>query len=317
VRESVSVVIPTFNGEEYLGEVLDSLAEQDYDGPVEVLVIDSGSTDTTLDIVRGHPAVVLHEIPNSEFGHGRTRNLGARLAAGQIVAFLTQDAIPAHPGWLRELVTPLGDAAAVTGRQIPRAGCFPLLRYEIEGLFANLGPVDAPTIVALDDAPGGDVDAISFYSDVNSATRRSFLLETIPYRDLPYSEDFAFAKDLLIAGYRKAYAPAGSVIHSNDLTLREYGKRIFDETIALRRIGHPSTTVSRFGQILRTGYGVLRDSARIVRDPAYGTSARLGWLIRNPWYQVAKWRSIYAAQHISLDDARGIAKRSLESERQS
>jgi rhamnosyltransferase len=309
----VTVVIPTFNGADYLAEVLDAIAGQDFDGTVETLVIDSGSTDGTLDIVRARPDVRLHEIPNSEFGHGKTRNLAARLAAGRMIAYLTQDAIPAHPHWLRELTAPLATAAAVTGRQIPRPGCFPLLKYEIEASFAALGPADSVTIVSK--ADGVDLDSISFYSDVNSATMRSFLLDVIPYQDLPYSEDFAFAKDLLAAGYSKAYAPAGSVIHSNDLTLGEYRKRVFDETVALRRIGHGVPLVTRGRQFVRSGYGVLRDSAKIVADHDFSGTQKLTWLLRNPWYQVAKWQSLYLATHVSLDDHDAIARGSLEDQK--
>ena len=309
----VTVIIPTFNGEAYISDVLDAIEAQNFDGSVEVLVIDSGSTDATLDLVRAHSTVRLHEIANAEFGHGKTRNLAAKLATGTIVAYLTQDAIPAHDGWLRELTAPLEKAAAVTGRQIPRANCFPLLKYEIEASFAALGPADRVTIVTSADSE--DLDSISFYSDVNSATHRAFLLDTIPYRDLPYSEDFAFAKDLLAAGFSKAYSPQGSVIHSNDLTLRQYRKRVFEETIALRRIGHSVATVSRGKQVVRTGYGVLRDSAKIIADPDYGFGQTIGWLLRNPWYHVAKWQSLYSATRVSLDDAAAIARRSLESEK--
>jgi rhamnosyltransferase len=309
----VTVIIPTLDGERYLGEVLDAIATQDFSGSVEVLVVDSGSRDATLDIVRAHAAVRLHQIPNSEFGHGRTRNLAARLAQGVVVVYLTQDAIPAHEGWLRELIAPLEIAAAVTGRQIPRSNCFPLLKYEIEGSFAALGPTDTVTVVSRDGA--ADLDSLSFYSDVNSATTRAFLLDTIPYQDLPYSEDFAFAKDLLTAGYSKAYAPAGSVVHSNDLTLREYRKRVFEETVARRRIGHDVPPLSLVSQVLHTGYGVLRDSAKIFADRDYGFWTMLVWSVRNPWYHVAKWRSIREASLVSLDDHERIARGSLETER--
>jgi len=311
----VTVVIPTFNGERYLAAVLDAISQQRFGGSVETLVVDSGSKDGTLEIVRARPAVRLHQIPNSEFGHGKTRNLAAQLATGRIVVFLTQDAIPAHASWLADLTAPLAEAAAVTGRQIPRPGCFPLLKYEIQGSFAALGPADTVTIVSRDDSV--DLDSIAFYSDVNSATLRSFLIDTVPYQDLPYSEDFAFAKDLLAAGYRKAYSPMGSVIHSNDLTLGEYRKRVFDETVALRRIGHGVPHVTRRRQFVRTGYGVLRDAVKIVLDPDFGPLQKIGWLLRNPWYQLVKWQSLYRATQVALDDREAIARGSLENHKRS
>ena len=127
----VTVAILTYNGEVYLEQILREVSAQVLSGQIEILVIDSGSTDSTLDIVRRFPNAILHEIPNAEFGHGRTRNLAARLATGEYIAFLTHDAIPVSREWLREILAPfaLDDSiVAVMGKQIPRRGCFPLLK---------------------------------------------------------------------------------------------------------------------------------------------------------------------------------------------
>ncbi len=316
-----TVVIPTLNGERYLGAILDALERQDFDGEFEVLVIDSGSSDRTLDIVRSRSWVRLHEIPNSEFGHGTTRNLGARLARGRNIAFLTHDAIPSNGHWLREITTPLDpqglDAVAVMGKQVPRQGCFPLLKYEIQGVFARFGPDFGTTIFTIGEGQhtAAELDALSFYSDVNSATRRDFLLNVIPLQDLPYSEDMAFGRDVIDAGYRKAYAPAACVEHSNDLTLREYRKRIFDETIARRRVGLTVAPIGRVKQILYIGYGVLRDSARIIRDRDYGIWKKLYWLVVNPAFHIVKWQSYYRSSRTNLDDREAIEEGSLEREK--
>ncbi len=314
-----TIVIPTLNGERYLDRLLAMLERQRFDGSVEVLVIDSGSTDSTVSIVRAHPGVRLHEIPNAEFGHGKTRNLAARLARGRIVAYLTQDAIPLSTEWLAALAAPLdrdgSDAVAVFGKQVPRDGCFPLQKYEIRAVFARFG--DEPVVYQRSErAPtASELDLLAFYSDVNSATRREFLLEVIPYRDLSYSEDMAFARDLIDAGYRKAYSPAGAVEHSNDLTFREYGKRIFDETLAMRRVDGNAVVFGIGGRMLRAGYGILTDSARIVRDSDYGVFATLRWLVVNPWYHLSKWRNYGRAVRVRLDDHATIEANSLEQER--
>ncbi|WP_448809340.1 glycosyltransferase family 2 protein [Agromyces bauzanensis] len=313
----VTVVIPTLNGEQYLAEVLDAVAAQRFDGAVETLVIDSGSTDSTLEIVRARPHVRLHAIPNVEFGHGRTRNLGARLARGRIVAYLTQDATPADDGWLAALVAPLaqGTAEAVVGRQIPRRTAFPLQKYDIERVFESLGPVDEVSVVGggiLDDLDAAHADAAGFYSDVNSATHRAFLVDTIPYRDVAYSEDLLFARDVLEAGYRKAYAPRGAVRHSNEVGVREYAARMFDEAIGLRRIGHPVRRHSWVGAMLRAVKGALADTARILRDPDYRLGERLRWLVVNPAYHLARWYGLYHGGRADLDDARAVARRSWE-----
>jgi rhamnosyltransferase len=126
---AVTVAILTFNGDRYLERILQAVAEQDFKGQVELLVIDSGSTDGTLAIVAAHPEVRLHEIPNSEFGHGRTRNLAAQLSNGEIVVYLTHDAVPADTHWLAELVAPFEKfpgVEGVVGRQIARPDCVPV-----------------------------------------------------------------------------------------------------------------------------------------------------------------------------------------------
>lgn len=314
-----TVVIPTFNGERYLAEVLEAVQGQRFDGAVETLVVDSGSTDRTLEIVGTHPEVRLHRIPNSEFGHGRTRNLAARMARGRIVAYLTQDAIPASDTWLRELTRPLADplVAGVVGRQIPRPGCFPLQKYDIEGLFRSLGPDHGITLTqrAGDEPSPRALDRLAFYSDVNSAARRELLVHEIPYQDVAYAEDMAFGRDIILAGYRRAYAPEGAVIHSNDLSRREFGKRIFDETLALRTVGAEVPRVGLGAAAARAIWGIAGDSTRILRDPDYSAGQRLGWLLRDPAYQITKWAARRRAGSVALGDERARARHSLEIER--
>lgn len=318
----VTVVIPVLNGERYLAEVLDAVAAQQGVGAIETLVIDSGSTDASLELVRARPAVRLHRIPNEEFGHGRTRNLGARLAEGRIVAYLTQDATPAGPNWLRDLLAPLDSpgVVGVFGRQLPRPHAFPLQKYDIELAFEMQGPSDRVSIRTLDatldpaDA-AAELERLAFYSDVNAASTRAFLTGVLPYRDLPYSEDLAFARDALTAGHAIAYSPAGAVLHSNDATVREYRRRMFDETVGQRRSGAAVPRVSALSAFAHAGVGALRDSVRIVRDRDYGVGATLRWLAVNPWYHLARWRGISAGSRVDLADAAALASDSLEAER--
>lgn len=318
-----TVAIMTFNGDLYLEAIIRAVEGQVLDGGVEILIVDSGSTDRTLEIVRAHSAVRLHEIPNNEFGHGKTRNLAARLARGEFIAFLTHDAIPSHERWLHELLAPMREAGlgvkAVMGKQIPRPGCFPLLKYEIQGVFTGFGP-DFGTTVFYDygiDPGQGLLDALSFYSDVNSATRRDFLVNEIPYRDVRYSEDMQFGEDIIRNGYSKAYAPRGSVIHSNDLTLQEYGKRMFDETVALRQIGKPIPPMRRRAQLRMTVRGIAADTSRILRDSGFSGRRKLYWLLFNPPYHVRKWTAYRLATLVDLADSAAIRNGSLEHSRKS
>jgi rhamnosyltransferase len=190
-----------------------------------------------------------------------------------------------------------------------------LLKYEIRASFARLAPGDETVTVGLEDEKRLGSDVVTFYSDVNSATRRRFLVEELPYRDVQYSEDVAFARDLIDAGYRKAYSPRAVVEHSNDLTLREYGRRIFDEAIGTRRVGHPTPSAGAIGWLLHAVVGAARDSVRILRDSDYTAARKLYWLAVNPVYHFAKWRNYRRANLVDLNDAATIARWSLEHER--
>lgn len=315
-----TVAILTYNGETYLRGILEMAVAQEIDGEVEVLVIDSGSTDSTLQIVADFPMVRLHQIENSEFGHGKTRNLAARIASGEFIAFLTHDAIPTNTSWLRELVAPFDideRIVAVMGKQIPRARAFPLQKYEIYGVFAQFGPDFGTSIFYNDDfvRDAGTLGAITFYSDVNSAARRAFLVDTIPYRDVRYAEDQMFGQDLIAAGYRKAYAPRAAVEHSNDLTLSEYGARIFDETVGLRQIGTDVPTMTATQTVRRVIRSSLGDSARIARDGGYSWKRKLYWFVVNPAFQARKWSSYRKAARVDLENSDEIKAGSLEHQR--
>lgn len=317
-----SVVILTYNGEDYLGDILNALSVQKLAQPFEVIVIDSGSTDRTLEIVAQHPGVRLHTIPNAEFGHGRTRNLGAELARGKYVVYLTHDAIPATELWLYEMLAPfeINDrVVGVMGKQVPRPQCFPLLKYEIQQVFAGFGPDFGTSLFYKDDFVAGQAlyDAISFYSDVNSAARRDYLVGKIPYREVDYAEDQLFGRDIIDAGLVKAYAGRGVVVHSNDLTLRQYRKRIFDETVGLRRVGFDVGSPSGRHLIRLMVGGVLRDSRRILRDADYSRRRKVWWLVINPLFHQAKWASVRHAVSTDLTDVELISQHSLEGERRS
>jgi len=315
-KVEVTLFIPTFNGEKYIRALLDSLENQDFPGEFEILVIDSGSTDGTISTIEQFNKVKIVQIPQEDFGHGKTRNHGAKLARGKYVVFLTQDAIPADKNWLTELIQPLSSnlAEAVFGKQIARENAFPSLKYDISDTFAQCGEDGKVHVIQgpinLDIFP----EAV-FYSDVNSATTKEFLMTIIPYRDVSYSEDFLFAADLLQAGYRKAYQPSAIVIHSNDVTYSEYLLRIFDETLSLRRNEISFSQPSLIATILRGVKNMLVSSMRILSDSDYSFKQKMKWLWGNNIYLFNKWRGIYLASNIDLSDVTQINKYSLEAHR--
>ncbi|WP_248768501.1 glycosyltransferase family 2 protein [Pseudomonas sp. MWU12-2345] len=235
-----SVIIPTKNPGEIFRPVLDSVLSQLTDWPFEVVVIDSGSRDGTVEFVRSKANVKLIEIPAHEFGHGRSRNTAIANSVGEYAAVITHDAQPVDPHWLQHLVE-IAESdtriAGVFGKHIayPQASVF--TRRELELHFA--GFKEAP-IVHLDDANRYAEDVgyrqfLHFFSDNNALLRRS-VWETIPYPDVDFAEDQSWAKSIIEAGYYKAYSDAGAVYHSHDYSLFERLQRSFDESYAFKRI---------------------------------------------------------------------------------
>src|SRR5262245_26336323 len=102
VPHSVSVVIPVRDGADTLPELLDRLLEQDTPFKCEVIAVESGSRDRSLEILERRGVRII-EIPASEFNHGDSRNLGLKLSMGEVVALLTQDAIPVGRDFLASL----------------------------------------------------------------------------------------------------------------------------------------------------------------------------------------------------------------------
>ena len=200
-----SVVIPTFEAGPGFDELLKCLFSQRTNFGYEVLVIDSGSTDGTVEIAERYGASV-HRIDPAEFDHGATRNLGASLTSGRYVAFLVQDALPVDDGWLAAMVDVLdadGTVAGVYGRQIPRRDSGPLTRAlmrdwptsgrERREQFAG-GP---ESYGALSPATRRSLAA---FDNVNSCVRRS-VWESLPFEQTHFGEDLRWGKAVVEAGY--------------------------------------------------------------------------------------------------------------------
>lgn len=229
----VSIIIPTLNAGAPFYETLDAIFEQQVDGDLEVIVVDSGSTDGTVELARQY-SVRLIQIPPEQFGHGCTRNLGISPARGEFVVLLVQDAVPANHTWLKNLILPLAADDALAGvysRQIPRpeADFFTRRMYSIWGVSS-----EQPRTIQIDDQSA--YDDLSWeqkahfcaFSNVSSAIRRSIWKE-LPFPPLSYAEDLAWAKAALEQGYRLLYSPDSTVVHSHHRPWREKLKRAYTE----------------------------------------------------------------------------------------
>jgi len=225
----ISVIIPTRNAEGHIRRLLDSLKRQSMTG--ETIVIDSSSTDNTVNIAESLGAKT-KIIVRGLFGHGKTRNQAVKLAHGDIIVFLTQDALPADEHFLENLIKPLEapEIAAAYGRQIPKADAKPTEKFS---RFFNYPKT--PLIKDSSSFPNLGIKTF-FFSNVCSAIRKKEFEELGGFSEnLIMNEDMLFAGRLIQRGYKIAYVPGASVIHSHNYSLREQFRRYFDIGVFLRK----------------------------------------------------------------------------------
>jgi len=210
----ISVVIPVKNGDYWLEGVLEGLVKQTLFNRSELIVIDSGSTDRTLEILSRFP-VRLVQIAPEEFNHGSTRNLGVQLARGEYVVMTVQDAKAADEGWLQKLLDGFDapDVAGVCGQQIvphdPDKN--PVLWFR---------PVSPPAVRKYQFDNPIDFNRLSpeekrrvcVWDNVTAMYRRQILIR-VPFRAVSFAEDAMWAKDALLSGYAIVYNTAARVLH--------------------------------------------------------------------------------------------------------
>jgi rhamnosyltransferase len=253
---TISVIMRSRNDAAIIGNTLDALFAQrrrDF----EVIALDNGSTDGTLDRYADHGVQPVH-VPPGTYNPGRVLNLGVSLAKGRWVVFLNSDCVPASDHFLESIIAPLekGEASAVYGRQLARADATPLVRRDHAKAFGLQKPAWQP-----------------FFSLAASA----FAAEVLRARPLPegvqYSEDLAWAVQATRDGLHIAYAPGAEVVHSHNYSLREYAKRFFEEGRAdaaiFSRGERPLRPLRVFAGV---GAEVARDLAACVGDRAWSAA---------------------------------------------
>ena len=215
----VSAIIPTYNAEQYIDDLLKALSEQTT--RPEIVVVDSSSSDRTVEIAESYGAKVL-SIRKEEFNHGGTRNLGADTASGDIVVFLTQDAVPADTHCVEYLTKVLenDEIAASYGRQVPRQEAMPTEKFA-----RHFNYPDKPLLKSWNSIPDLGIKTF-FFSNVFSAVRRAEFKKMGGFPEkLIMFEDMLFAASLLRNGYKIAYVPDARVIHSHNYNWLQQFKR--------------------------------------------------------------------------------------------
>jgi rhamnosyltransferase len=218
-----SVIIPTLNAGESISRLFSALLSQDLGSP-EILIIDSSSDDNTVAIAKEFGVKTL-VIPRETFNHGKTRNIAALESAGEILFFMTQDALPADTALLSRLTASLGrpDIAAAFGRHIPKSDASPL-----EAFARYFNYPDRGSVKGRDDIRKYGIKTF-FFSNVCSAVKREAFLKVGMFPEgVRANEDMLIAARLILNGYRIAYVPEAMVIHSHNYSLLKLFKRYYN-----------------------------------------------------------------------------------------
>lgn len=222
----VSIVILSKNGGQLFQESLDAIFKQDTSFDYEVIVVDSGSTDSTLDVLKHYP-LQLYSIDPESFFFGPARDFGFSLSKGEYVVTISQDVVPAVSRWLNNLVAPLMEDRAdlVQGKDIlPQTG--DIFFWEKQGLFYR-------SIIGRDFIRQYGGFGVSC---TNMAIKRS-VWERVRFGDAPMNEDKEIQKRLVSKGYRIFFQPDALAFHGHQYSLRSLMKRCENEGMGWRRVG--------------------------------------------------------------------------------
>ncbi len=209
----ISIVIRTKNEAKAIEKTLQLCLSQKEVPEFEIIVIDSGSTDGTLDIIRRYPAVKILHYDQPVFSFGHALNQAFKEAKGDILVALSAHAYPASEYWLKNLIEPFEDpqVAGVYGRQLPHKDAWPPVEREYcVGYGANpLKIISAEKVT---------------FSNANSAIRKSCWQERFFAEHLMHTEDVEWAHAMVQSGYIIHYRPKAEVYHSHNESL----KQVFD-----------------------------------------------------------------------------------------
>jgi rhamnosyltransferase len=208
----VTICLPTWNGERHLERLLPRLAEQVVGGGIEIVAVDSGSTDRTQALLDAAGART-GTVEAGGFRHGRARNQLAQMARGSVLVFLSQDALPRD-------TTTIARLAAACDEPRTAGACARVLPHPEDDALTARTVLDAPEGSAEPrvDEPGGVAHAVRF-NNVASAIRAE-VLRAIPFPDVEFGEDAAWAARALAAGHSIRFVPDAVVLHAHRYTPR-------------------------------------------------------------------------------------------------
>ena len=255
----ISIIFRALNEEKWFDDALVACRGQRLPKSVdlEIVLVDSGSTDDTLDIAKRHGVRIVH-IKKSEFTFGRSLNFGCEAATGDVLVFISAHCIPQHDRWLANLVEPVLDGVCdySYGRQVGHE----VSRFSEHQVFAHFF---------------GERDRLPqegfFCNNANAAIRAAVWRKHRFDESVTGLEDMVLAKAVVAEGGRVGYVSDAPVIHIHEETLTQTWRRYYREALTLREI-MPEVHFD-YGDMLRcffagvfTDFGAALEQRRFVRE---------------------------------------------------
>lgn len=296
--KKVSIVIPTKNAGPEFETTLININSQKTTNKfeVEIIILDSGSVDMTIELSHKYNAKVMVIEPSS-FSHGGTRNYGISVSEGEYVVLLVQDAIPLNDVWLINLINNLDKDPTVAGvysKQIPRADCNIFTKNSLENWitfknerveqfienseeYKNLSPIEKQHLVTFD--------------NVSSCIRKS-VWEEIQFNIIEFGEDIDWSKRVIESGLKIVYEPNSAVIHSHNRSNWYEFKRTFVCHKILNNMFETRLVPTLKNLILNLGADI-KIRTKIVNNSIEVVDNRFNWYIKGILLSVGMQLGMY------------------------
>jgi glycosyltransferase involved in cell wall biosynthesis len=220
-NDRLSIVIRCYNEERHIGRLLFGISQQTI-RDVEIIVVDSGSTDSSLSIANQYPVKVV-TIESAEFSFGRSLNIGYQHATHDIVVNASAHVYPLYETWLEKLTAPFANPEVALTYGMQRGN--QVTKLSEHQIFQQLFPDQAES-----------VPAPPFCNNANAAVRKSIWDKFNFDEKLTGLEDIAWAKRATESGYKIEYVPEARIIHVHEEDKKQIYNRYRREALALKSI---------------------------------------------------------------------------------
>lgn len=249
-----SIIIRAFNEEKHIGKLIKGIKNQKTTYEIEIILVDSGSTDNTIQIAKNEGAIIV-SIKPEEFSFGYALNIGCEKANGEILLFASAHVYPVYNNWIEKMLEPFNknNVALVYGRQIGDK----LSKYSEKRLLTKWFP-----------STSNYHQLHPFCNNANAAIRKSLWNEQHYDETLTGLEDLAWAEKILQKGYHLFYEAEAIIVHVHEETPKKVYNRYFREALAYKRIS-PYARFSIFDFIYLSITNIISDYYYSIKEMVF------------------------------------------------